>query len=74
MARAHAGHARRHRQREPGQRGGGIISKADLKAYQAKKKGAEWEAGWNQKFEHYAKAFPAEAAEFKRRMAGERGM
>ncbi len=38
-------------------------------AWDAKKKGAELEAAWNQKFEHYAKAFPAEAAEFKRRMA-----
>ena len=38
-------------------------------AWDAKKKGAEWEAAWNQKFEHYAKAYPAEAAEFKRRMA-----
>jgi transketolase len=38
-------------------------------AWDAKKKGAELESGWNQKFEHYAKAFPAEAAEFKRRMA-----
>ncbi|MBU0752907.1 MAG: transketolase [Gammaproteobacteria bacterium] len=40
-------------------------------AWDAKKKGAEWEASWNQKFEHYAKAFPAEAAEFKRRTANE---
>jgi transketolase len=39
--------------------------------WDAKKKGADWEATWNQKFEHYAKAFPAEAAEFKRRMAGD---
>ena len=39
--------------------------------WDAKKKGTEWENGWNQKFEHYAKAFPAEAAEFKRRMANE---
>jgi len=38
-------------------------------AWDAKKKGAELESAWNQKFEHYAKAFPAEAAEFKRRMA-----
>jgi transketolase len=38
-------------------------------AWDAKKKGAELESSWNQKFEHYAKAFPAEAAEFKRRMA-----
>ncbi|MFN3884278.1 MAG: transketolase family protein, partial [Rhodocyclaceae bacterium] len=40
-------------------------------AWDARKKGAEWEAEWNQKFEHYAKAYPAEAAEFKRRMAGD---
>ena len=40
-------------------------------AWDAKKKGAEWEASWNQKFSHYAKAFPAEAAEFTRRMAGD---
>ncbi|GAB1394830.1 transketolase [Rhodocyclaceae bacterium] len=40
-------------------------------AWDAKKKGAELESSWNQKFEHYAKAFPAEAAEFKRRMAKE---
>ena len=40
-------------------------------AWDAKKKGAEWESDWNRKFDHYAKAFPAEAAEFKRRMAGD---
>jgi transketolase len=40
-------------------------------AWDAKKKGAEWEAEWNRKFEHYTKAFPAEAAEFRRRMAGD---
>ncbi len=40
-------------------------------AWDAKKKGAEWEAEWNRKFEHYAKAFPTEAAEFRRRMAGD---
>jgi transketolase len=40
-------------------------------AWDAKKKGAEWEGSWNQKFEAYAKAFPKEAAEFKRRMANE---
>ncbi len=40
-------------------------------AWDAKKKGAELEAAWNQKFDHYAKAFPAEAAEFKRRTANE---
>jgi len=40
-------------------------------AWDARKKGAEWEAEWNRKFEHYAKTYPAEAAEFKRRMAKE---
>ncbi|MDP2752610.1 MAG: transketolase [Rhodocyclaceae bacterium] len=40
-------------------------------AWDAKKKGAEWESSWNRKFEHYAKAYPAEAAEFKRRIAHE---
>lgn len=34
-------------------------------------KGAKLEADWNAKFEAYAKAYPAEAAEFKRRMAGD---
>jgi transketolase len=47
------------------------IPKEVYEAWDAKKKGAEWEGSWNQKFEHYAKAFPAEAAEFKRRMAGD---
>jgi transketolase len=47
------------------------IPKEVYEAWDAKKKGTEWEASWNQKFEHYAKAFPAEAAEFKRRMASE---
>ncbi|MHB1429341.1 MAG: transketolase [Rhodocyclaceae bacterium] len=47
------------------------IPKEVYEAWDAKKKGAELEAAWNQKFDHYAKAFPAEAAEFKRRMAGD---
>ena len=47
------------------------IPKEVYEAWDAKKKGAELESAWNQKFEHYAKAFPAEAAEFKRRMAGD---
>ena len=34
-----------------------------------KDKGAKREADWNAKFDVYAKAFPAEAAEFKRRMS-----
>lgn len=45
---------------------------ADVYAgWDGKAKGAKLEADWNAKFDAYAKAFPAEAAEFKRRMAGE---
>jgi transketolase len=45
---------------------------ADVYAgWDAKKKGAEFEGAWNDKFAAYAKAFPAEAVEFKRRMANE---
>ncbi|MCX7176765.1 MAG: transketolase [Proteobacteria bacterium] len=40
-------------------------------AWDARKKGAAWEAEWNQKFEKYAQAYPQLAAEFKRRMANE---
>jgi transketolase len=47
------------------------IPKEVYEAWDAKKKGAEWEGSWNQKFEHYTKSFPVEAAEFKRRMAGD---
>ncbi|MDP2170819.1 MAG: transketolase [Rhodocyclaceae bacterium] len=47
------------------------IPREVYETWDAKKKGAEWEGSWNQKFAHYAKAFPAEAAEFKRRMASE---
>ena len=39
--------------------------------WDAKQKGAANEGGWNAKFAAYAKAFPVEAAEFKRRMANE---
>ncbi|MBN8475649.1 transketolase [Sulfuritalea sp.] len=39
--------------------------------WDAKKKGAELESGWQRKFAAYAQAFPAEGAEFKRRMANE---
>ena len=47
------------------------IPKEVYEVWDAKAKGADWEATWNQKFEHYAKAFPAAAAEFKRRMANQ---
>jgi transketolase len=39
--------------------------------WDAKTKGAAAEAAWNQRFAAYAKEFPALAAEFQRRMAGE---
>ncbi|MDR2875253.1 MAG: transketolase [Methylobacillus sp.] len=39
--------------------------------WDGKTKGAKAESDWNAKFDAYAKAFPAEAAEFKRRMAGD---
>jgi transketolase len=45
---------------------------ADVYAgWNQKDKGAAREAEWNAKFDAYAKAFPAEAAEFKRRMSNE---
>ncbi|EKF9602383.1 transketolase [Vibrio cholerae] len=40
-------------------------------AWDAKQAGASKEAAWDEKFAAYAKAYPAEAAEFKRRVAGE---
>ncbi|QUY01301.1 transketolase [Vibrio cholerae] len=40
-------------------------------AWDAKQAGASKEATWNEKFAAYAKAYPAEAAEYKRRVAGE---
>ncbi|EJL6629191.1 transketolase [Vibrio cholerae] len=40
-------------------------------AWDAKAAGASKEAAWNEKFAAYAKAYPAEAAEYKRRVAGE---
>ncbi len=49
-----------------------FVIPADVYAgWDAKAKGAAAEATWNDKFAAYAKAFPAEAAEFKRRMAGD---
>ncbi|MCB1757945.1 MAG: transketolase, partial [Gammaproteobacteria bacterium] len=39
--------------------------------WDAKEKGAAVEADWNEKFASYRAAFPAEAAEYERRMAGE---
>jgi transketolase len=39
--------------------------------WSAKRKGARRESEWNKQFAAYALAFPAEAAEFRRRMAGD---
>ena len=45
---------------------------ADVYAgWDAKEKGASAESAWNDKFAAYQAAFPQEAAEFKRRMAGD---
>lgn len=45
---------------------------ADVYAgWDGKDKGARLESEWEAKFAAYAKAYPAEAAEFKRRMAGD---
>ncbi|EKF9399752.1 transketolase [Vibrio cholerae] len=40
-------------------------------AWDAKQAGASKEAAWDEKFAAYVKAYPAEAAEYKRRVAGE---
>ena len=48
-----------------------VIPDGIRQGWDAKERGAAAEADWNAKFDAYAKAFPAEAAEFKRRMAGE---
>ena len=39
--------------------------------WNAKERGAAAEGAWNERFDAYAAAFPAEAAELKRRLAGE---
>jgi transketolase len=48
-----------------------VIPEDVYAGWDAKDKGAKAEADWNAKFDAYAKAYPAEAAEFKRRMANE---
>ena len=48
-----------------------VIPEDVYAGWDAKAKGAKAEADWNAKFDAYAKAYPAEAAEFKRRMANE---
>jgi transketolase len=48
-----------------------VIPQNVYDGWNQKDKGAVKEAAWNDKFAAYAKAFPAEAKEFTRRMAGE---
>lgn len=49
-----------------------FVIPADVYAgWDGKAKGAKAEQSWNDKFAAYAKAFPAEAAEFNRRMEGD---
>ncbi|MFW5432076.1 MAG: transketolase, partial [Methylophilaceae bacterium] len=48
-----------------------VIPQDVYDGWNQKDKGAAKEAAWNDKFSAYAKAFPAEAKEFTRRMAGD---
>ena len=48
-----------------------VIPQDVYDGWNQKDKGAARESAWDEKFAAYAAAFPAEAAEFKRRMAGE---
>jgi len=48
-----------------------VIPEDVYAGWNQKDKGAKRESDWNAKFDAYAKAFPAEAAEFKRRMSNE---
>jgi transketolase len=48
-----------------------VIPESVAQGWDAKERGAAAESAWNAKFAAYAKAYPTEAAEFKRRMAGE---
>ena len=47
------------------------IPDAIYQGWNAKERGAAAESAWNEGFDAYAAAFPAEAAELKRRLAGE---
>ena len=48
-----------------------VVPKEIYEGWDGREKGAKLEGDWNAKFDAYAKAYPAEAAEFKRRMAGD---
>ncbi|QGU31752.1 transketolase [Thermochromatium tepidum] len=47
-----------------------VIPEGIYQGWDARERGAAAEADWNARFEAYAKDYPAEAAEFRRRMAG----
>ncbi|MCW5635041.1 MAG: transketolase [Rubrivivax sp.] len=48
-----------------------VVPEAAYEAWDARARGAERQARWAERFEAYRAAFPAPAAEFQRRMAGE---
>jgi transketolase len=48
-----------------------VIPKEIYAAFDAKEKGAKLEADWQQQFDAYAKTYPEQAKELKRRMNGE---
>ncbi|QIK37862.1 transketolase [Caldichromatium japonicum] len=48
-----------------------VIPEQIRQAWDARERGAAAEAEWNARFAAYAQAYPQEAAEFRRRMAGE---
>ncbi|UHD17977.1 transketolase [Thiocapsa bogorovii] len=48
-----------------------VIPDAVYQGWDAKERGAAAESAWNDRFAAYAAKFPTEAAEFKRRMAGD---
>ena len=48
-----------------------VIPDSVYQGWDAKERGAAAESAWNDRFAAYAAKFPTEAAEFKRRMAGE---
>ncbi len=48
-----------------------VVPEDIASAWSAKRKGARRESEWKKRFAAYATAFPAEAAEFTRRMAGD---
>ncbi len=48
-----------------------VVPESIYQGWDVKERGATAEAAWNERLAAYAAAYPAEAAEFKRRLAGE---